>query len=121
MPTRSINYYSEDDLVPQGARTASGDSGVWDGFGRASTLLALLSVTAASGTSPNLTVFIEDTLDGINWFTVGTFAARTAVGTETINVTSPFADRIRARWAISGTTPSFTFSLRVAAQDPSVA
>ncbi len=122
MPTRAITFYSEENLAPSAARTATGDSGAWDGFGRASTLRAQLEVTAASGTSPTLDVVIQDSLDGVNWNTIGTFAQKTGAGQrEVINVTSPFSDRIRARWTLGGTTPSFTFSVRVAAQDPSVA
>lgn len=120
MPTRSINFYSEDEFAASAARTASGDSGIWDGFGRASTLRAQLHVTAASGTSPTLDVVLEDSVDGSNWNTIGTFSQKTAASREIVNVTSPFGDRIRARWTIGGTTPSFTFSVRVAAQDPSV-
>lgn len=70
-----------------------------------------LDVTAASGTSPSLTVLLEDSLDGTNWNTIGTFAAKTAAGREVINVTTPFAETVRASWTVTGTTPSFTFSI----------
>jgi hypothetical protein len=33
-------------------------------------------VTAASGTIPTLNVVIEDTLDGTNWFVIGTSRRR---------------------------------------------
>lgn len=111
--------YLEETVVSSAARTASGNSGVLTGYGDASTLRALLAVTAVSGTTPSMTVLIEDTLDGTNWFTIGTFAAKTATGVEVINVTAPFAERLRVSWAITGTTPSFTFALTVASQTPS--
>ena len=77
-------------------------------------LRAQLSVTAASGTSPTLNVVFEDTLDGgATWNTIGTFAQRVAAGREVINVTTPFTDRIRARWTVAGTAPSFTFEVRI--------
>lgn len=120
MPTRQAAGYSEDVLVASAARTTSSDSGIWDGFSDSSTLRALLNVTAASGTTPNLTVFIEDTLDGTNWFVIGTFAAKTAAGTEMLSITTPFCNRIRVRWVITGTTPSFTFSVTAASQTPNV-
>lgn len=104
---------STDAVVPGAARTVSGDSGVSHGWGGASTLRAQLDVTAAAGTSPTLNVVIEDTLDDVNWNAVGTFAQRTAAGREVINVTTPFTDRLRARWTLGGTTPSFTFSVLV--------
>lgn len=98
------------------ARTTSGDSGTQSGFESASVLRAQLDVTAASGTTPSVTVLLEDTLDGTNWNTVGTFAAKTATGREVISVATPFTDRLRAKWTISGTTPSFTFSVLVYAE-----
>jgi hypothetical protein len=94
--------------VASAARTASGDSGALGGYGVIRTLRAQLDVTAASG---NLDVVIEDTVDGSTWNTVGTFAQKTAVGREVVNVSAPFSDRVRVRWTIGGVTPSFTFSV----------
>lgn len=93
------------------ARTASGDSGAVAGFGDKVTLRVQLSITAASGTAPTLDVVLEDTIDGTNWNVVGTFGQKTAAGREVVNITSPFSDRLRARWTVAGTTPSFTFSV----------
>lgn len=82
-----------------------------------------LQVTAASGTSPTLNVVIEDSLDGTNWNTVGTFAQKTAASLEVINIAlrgdaqpAGFAwplnmRRVRVRWTIGGTSPSFTFNV----------
>lgn len=100
-------------LVASAARTTSGATGTLDGWGSAKTIRAQLNVTAASGTTPSLTVLIEDTLDGTNWNTVGTFAAKTAAGREVISITAAFGERIRVSWAITGTTPSFTFDVAV--------
>lgn len=99
------------------ARGASGDSGPQSGYEVSDTLRAQLDVTAASGTTPTLNVVLEDTLDGgATWNTVGTFAQRTAAGREVVNITTPFTDRLRARWTVGGTTPSFTFSVVVYAE-----
>jgi hypothetical protein len=100
-------------FVESAARTASGDSGPQGGFGDERTLRAQLDVTAAAGTGPTLDVVLEDTLDGANWNVIGTFAQKTAPGREVINVTAPFTDRLRARWTVGGTAPSFTFSVMV--------
>jgi hypothetical protein len=102
-----------DTIVASAARTASGDSGVLAGWGVPSTLRAQLNVTAAAGTGPTLDVVLEDTLDGVNWNAIGTFAQKTGPGREVINVTTPFTDRLRARWTVGGTAPSFTFSVLV--------
>ncbi len=121
MPARDVYPYFEQALAPPATRTASGDSGLFWGYGPASTLRVQLNVTAASGT-PTLDVVIEDSVDmGATWNVIGTFAQKTGAGREVINVLSPFADRIRARWTLGGTTPSFTFSVIAASQTVQVA
>lgn len=107
--SRGINETS----VLSAARTASGNSGVIGGWGYVSTIRAQLDIVAASGTTPNIVVTVEDTLDDTNWNTVGTFAAATTAGREVINITAPFSEKIRFSWAITGTAPSFTFSINV--------
>lgn len=114
----SESRYVERAAVASGARTTDGDSGVLADYGGADTLRVQLDVTAASGTSPSLAVVVEDTLDGTNWNMLGSFAAKTAAGREVINVTTPFAKRLRVRWTVTGTTPSFTFSVILVAQAP---
>jgi hypothetical protein len=104
-------YERGDDLTPvaSAARTASGNSGAQDASGFSVAEL-LLDVTAASGTTPSLTVTIEESHDGTTWRTVSAFAAKTAVGTERKSFS--IAGRYyRVSWAITGTTPSFTFSV----------
>jgi hypothetical protein len=92
-----------DTLVPSAARTASGDTGVLTGWGVPANARVQLNVTAVSGLGPSLDVVIEDSLDGTNWNVVGTFAQKTAVGREVINLSTPFADRLRARWTVADT------------------
>ncbi len=95
------------------ARTASGNSGLQSGFEVAEKLRAQLDVTAFTVAAGNtLDVVLEDTLDDRNWNVIGTFTQRTAAGREVINVTTPFTDRLRARWTVGG-TPAPTFSVRV--------
>lgn len=117
-PVGSSVGYSEDVLQASTTQTVSGQTAALPGYGGASTLRLQLNVTAASGTTPSMTAFIEDTLDGTNWNQVAAFTAATAVGVQVLNVTTPFADRLRVRWAITGTTPSFTFDVRAASQSP---
>jgi len=92
------------------ARTTNGNSGDLRVYGGES-LRAQLNVTAASGTAPTLNVLIEDTLDGVNYNTIGTFAQKTAAGREVINVTVPFSETLRVSWTVAGTNPSFTFAV----------
>lgn len=98
-------------LLASGARTASGNSGPLHHYGGVSRLAVQLDVTAVAGVSPTLDVVLEDTVDGVNWNTVATFAQRTATGRETLRVTSFFTDTLRLRWTLGGTTPSFTFAV----------
>lgn len=110
--------YDEATVVSSAARTTSGDSGTLTGYGGASTLRVQLDVTAASGVSPTLDVLVEDTLDGTNWNKIGSFGKKEAAGREVIDVTTPFTERLRVRWTIGGTTPSFTFSVVAVSQSP---
>ena len=120
--------YAEETPVSSAARTTSSNSGAITSYSGAATLRAQLEVTAASGTTPTLDVVIEDTLDGTNWNVVGTFVQKVTTGREVINVHPAkaesatfqpvFADRLRVRWTVGGTTPSFTFSVVWAAATP---
>jgi len=102
-----------DVTVASAARTTTGNSGSIPGWGAAKTLRAQLNVTAATGTTPTLDVVIEDTLDGTNWNAVATFTQKTTTGREVKDVTTPFTDTMRVRWTIAGTTPNFTFEVRI--------
>jgi hypothetical protein len=111
MPKIGAHPGVTDTLVPSAARTASGDSGVLTGWGVPAVARVQLDVTAAAGLSPTLDVVIEDTLDGTSWNAVGTFTQSAAVVRQVINLSTPFTDRLRVRWIVTGSTPSFTFSV----------
>lgn len=116
-PTNWVNY-TEEVLHPSLTRTTDGNSSTLTNYGSYDTLRVHLNVSAVSGTTPSMTLVVEDSLDGTNWAAVGTFPAVTATGTSALDVVNPFADRIRLRWTLTGTTPSFTFTVRAAAQSP---
>lgn len=109
----SFTPYTEDTLVVSAARTTSSQTGSLTGYGACRKLRVILDVTAASGTTPTLNVVVEDLVDppGAKWATIGTFVQKTAAGFEVINITTPFADNLRIRWTVAGTTPSFTFKV----------
>lgn len=99
--------------VASAARTTSSSTSSLTEYGYANTIRAQLEVTAFAGTTPTLDVVIQDTLDGTNWNTIGTFAQKTGVAREVINITAPFSDTLRISWTIGGTAgPSFTFSVK---------
>lgn len=102
-------------LHASAARTASGEGatvGLGDTGGQA--LRAQLNVTAENdaATGETLDVTLQDSLDGTNWNTIGTFAQATGVTREVINVQTPFGPYLRAAYVIAGTgSPSFTFAI----------
>jgi hypothetical protein len=100
-------------LATSAARTTSGSSA-----GVATNLqaqVAKLDVTAASGTTPSLTVVIEESPNGsTGWTTHSSFTARSGTGSQIIDYKKRQQPFVRATWTITGTTPSFTFSVQVA-------
>jgi len=99
-------------LHTSGAETADGNSEDFENFQNYEQAVFYLDVTAVSGTSPTLDVTIEekDPVSG-KYFTIGTFAQKTATGSERIVINPLYGTILRAKWVIGGTSPSFTFSL----------
>lgn len=107
-------------LKPLAATTTNGSSaGVSTPLGN--TVGFYVTVTASSGTSPNLALKIDASVDGVNWASsVATFTAITATGTYFVSANIPSV-QVRATWTITGTTPSFTFSVVAVGQTTAVA
>ena len=104
---------SETILLPSASRTVTGigdlvtlerttrpipESGV--GF---------LNITAVSGTSPTLDVFIHRRVSGVD-IIFAAFAQQTAVGSAFVNI-SNCLDVIGITYVIGGTSPDFTFEV----------
>lgn len=108
---RNGNVVIEGDAVVlhDGTRSANG-SGVTIPVESHHTARLMLAVTAASGTTPSMTVTIEHSPDGATWAAHTAFPAVTAVGA-TRRVLSGLDRFIRATWSVTGTTPSFTFTV----------
>jgi hypothetical protein len=82
-----------------------------------------VAVTAASGTTPTMTVVVEGSNDATTWFELGTIGANGyragSIGTAPSNFTTtatsrgafPAVQYLRTRSVIGGTTPSFTYSV----------
>lgn len=103
--------------------TATGTGTAALGFGPADLLRATISCPTVSGTTPNATFKVQDTIDGIVWNDLITFTALTAAGSQTMSyaevrgtTAQAFGDTLRAAYTITGTTPSFTCGLTVFAQ-----
>lgn len=104
-------------LHPSGAETATGNSDKVD-VGRFLEALVFLNVTAASGTTPTLDIKIQTSDDGSDWYDfnpASAFTQKTATAKDSLKLTN-VGKYIRAVWTIGGTTPSFTFSLKLVAK-----
>lgn len=76
--------------------------------------VGILVVTGMVGAAPTLDVIIEHTIDGTNWFTLATFAQKTGVAKELINITAPVLPTVRAVATLGGTITSATFKVELA-------
>lgn len=97
------------------AVTANGSSATFD-VSRFAEGVVIVNVTAVSGTSPTMDLFI-DTYDPVNnvWATLTKLTGSTNY--PTITATGAYAypinnygRTVRLRWQLGGTNPSFTFS-----------
>jgi crotonobetainyl-CoA:carnitine CoA-transferase CaiB-like acyl-CoA transferase len=70
-----------------------------------------LVISAVSGTTPNLTVSIDTSPDNSTWTAIAAFAAQTTTTAGVRKIFSGVDNWIRASWTITGTTPSFTFTV----------
>lgn len=95
------------------AATANGTT-VDNGASTANGMIANLHVTAASGTTPTLTVVVQHSTNGTTWTTLGTFTAATAATSELITATGTVNRYVRAAFTVGGTTPSFTCQVSLA-------
>ena len=125
-------------LLASAARTVSGNSGaITFADARFDDIIFEVDVSAASGTTPTLDLYIQQTLDGTNYIDVAHFTQITAALTNRArlvvkrgNVTDAIKEGIgdatatagalglalltekgRIKWVVGGTTPSFTFSI----------
>jgi len=115
-----------------GAETAS-TNGATVEVGDAGAVVVTVDITAASGTTPTLLVFVEGSHDGgTTWHTIARIGANGYIlgdiGTDPTNFTTtatkratvPAAQHMRYRSVIGGTTPSFTYSVKFDANSPAV-
>lgn len=122
------------ELLASAAQIATGNGG-GIAVGNLKELTVYVDLTAISGTAPLLDVWLQSSSDGgTNWYDMlyeaGSMdaAANAVPGSSStwsrdvlsgVSATSrataiykSFGDLVRVRWVISGTTPSFTFSVK---------
>jgi putative transposon-encoded protein len=94
-----------------GTVTASGNSGDVD-VSTVSALEVELKVTAASGTSPTLAVYIEGKFEATgDYKTLASQTGITGTGIWYFTIDPLIFRYIRVRWVVGGTSPSFTFTV----------
>ena len=113
-----VQSTANDLVLPSAAYTATGQSEQYSTYGPITAMVVEINVTAASGTTPTLDVDIEDSFDGTTWNKVSDINAAnittTGVTVKRINlIDNPCTDRLRFKYTIGGTTPSFTFTVKV--------
>ena len=102
--------------VASAARTTTGSAGSNSWYAPITGIVIQANVTAVSGTTPTLTLTLQDSVDGgSTWNTHTTVlnaVAATGVTVARVNmVATPIAEMYRFAWTIGGTTPSFTFQV----------
>ena len=117
---RSYPAKGQEVVVPSAARTTTGNGSTVSGWARGEGAQSRLAITAASGTTPQLTVIVEDSPDGTTFTTRDTYPVQTTTATVTRALPTGMNIYQRVRWTISGTTPSFTFSVQFAASTESL-
>ena len=101
---------TRDILLYSGTETTDGE-GSSSNITDMARFIMYLIVSGLGGTSPTLTVTIQDSPDGDNWVNVGSFAVASAVGTIALRPSASLGRYIRAAWTLGGTTPTFTFDV----------
>lgn len=101
-------------VVASAARTVTGNSAALAVAPALGQLVLGVNVTAASGTTPSMTLSVEWSHDGgATWSQADPADTFTAITAAAVKVKS-FAvksDVYRIVWTITGTTPSFTFAM----------
>ncbi|SRR5579871_2833159 len=104
-------------LTSQTGATASGTSSVPLNVSQMTEIACFLKVSSVAGTSPSITVTLQDSADGINWANAYTFPAVTSGSTvlraSWANLGQCIGHYLQASWTITGTSPSISFSVSV--------
>ena len=112
---RIFRQYSNDTTtVPSATVTASGNS-TDISVALYNQITCFLDVTAVSGTSPTLDIYVKskDPISG-KYVTIGQYAQVTATGTWQLAIDgSVLGSDVQFEWVLGGTSPSFTFSIGI--------
>lgn len=97
-------------LAASAARTATGTGSSYEAGGRG-LARCIVTVSAASGTTPTLIVKLQGSTDGSTWFDIDGASTGELTTTGTAKFATATWRYVRPAWTIGGTTPSFTFTV----------
>jgi hypothetical protein len=108
-------------VAPSAARTVTGNAEISADMSDETMLRMVCRVTAVSGTTPSMSVFLQDSLDGgTTWANIPGASAGPITSSASSPISSAyvgaFGPKVRILWTITGTSPSFTFSVDVFAK-----
>lgn len=98
------------EALPSAARTTTGFVDLSALPQQYKELTVYIDATAVTGTSPSMTVTYQISPDGVAFYDHTAGVAITAAGRQSIRIPANIGAFGRIAYAISGTTPSFTFS-----------
>lgn len=96
--------------IASAARTTSSDTGGLDSNGMGMISFSVL-ITATSGTNQTMQISLDVSEDNSNWSEIYKTVRFTATGVNRFQRVSLSAKYYRIRWTLTGTSPSFTFSV----------
>ena len=106
----------EEILQPTTTETADGTGVLKPSTQTARVIEVWLNVTNVSGTTPSLELVLETSIDGVNFEEEKRISAVTTTGIFKMvlnRADQALGKKARVRWEITGTTPSFTFEVRM--------
>jgi hypothetical protein len=105
-------YKPPGSILRSGTVTSSGSTASID-VSNVAHIRVMVKVTSVSGTSPTLDIFIEGLYEATNdWVPILSRTGINATGIYELGQVSPIVFRqIRVRWVVSGTNPSFNFTV----------
>ena len=117
LPTDQQYVYKESMLLHSGTVTASGNTADID-VSRFSSIRVALKVTAVSGTTPTLDLYIDGKYEATgDYVALLSRTGVTATGFYELGQLDNLTFRyIRVRWVLGGTSPSFTISVAMQAK-----
>lgn len=86
--------------------TATGNFSAGGGWSQVRNARFQAVLSSVTGTTPSYTINVQDSIDGTNWVTVGSFTAITANGSQSLTIQAPLSDNVRFNIVVTGTTPS---------------